>query len=152
MIDESVGEVIKDMDAITKAVKDLRKQGVVAGERAKFKSAFGRLSAVCGTGTVDTASAASEGVTGGQSARLTAEQVVVLDTLLLELIAAAGDGGIKTADLKVQYLESDVVTIMGHYKDKFQSRLQALKVANKVDMKPIDKKNKKEGSIITLKS
>ena len=103
MIAESVDKVIADMDAVTKAVKDLKKEGVVANERAKFKSAFSRLSAACGTGTVGTASAASGGVSGGQRPRLTGEKILALNKLLLSLVGRAGEDGISTTELKSQY-------------------------------------------------
>jgi hypothetical protein len=152
MIDESVGKVIEDMDAVTKAVKELRKQGVVAGERPKFKTAFGRLSAVCGTGGVSTVSAASGAASGTQRVRLTDEEVLALNGVLVERIKAAGKDGIKTVELKSHYLESDVVNANEDYKGRFSSRLAALEKANKIEKVAVEKGNPKKGSIITLKS
>ncbi|MCP3697254.1 MAG: hypothetical protein GY920_01620 [Aliivibrio sp.] len=152
MIAESVDKVIADMDAVTKAVKDLRKEGVVANERTKFRAAYSRLSAACGTEGVGTASAASGAASGTQRVRLTEEEVLALNDVLVERIKAAGKDGIKTVELRSQYLDSDVVTANEDYKDRFQSRLTALEKAQKIKKVAVEKGNPKKGSIITLKS
>ena len=147
LIAEKVDEIVKDLNKVTKVIKDLEKQGVAVGKTAKFKTALNKLAACHASEDAAVAETAS----GAASGRLSGDVTEALGNVLLGLIEAAGGKGIATAELKRQYVDSDLVADNPEYKTKYQSRISALVNSKKIVSTAVETGNPKKGSIIKLK-